>query len=210
MEPSAAPAPTTVCSSSMNRMISPWDSCTSLSTALSRSSNSPRYFAPAISAPISKAISFLFFRLSGTSPLTMRCAKPFDNGGFADAGIADQHGIVFAAPGEHLDHAANLFVAADHRVELALGGELGEVAAVLAESFVGRFGILRRHPLVAADIFERAGQFFAREAKLLEKASSRAAVVGHRQQQMLYGDVFVFDFFSFFFGLCEQAIQTRR
>ena len=27
MAPSAAPAPTTVCSSSMNKMISPWDSC---------------------------------------------------------------------------------------------------------------------------------------------------------------------------------------
>ena len=42
------------------------------STAFSRSSNSPRYFAPAISAPMSSASSFLSFRLSGTSPLTMR------------------------------------------------------------------------------------------------------------------------------------------
>ena len=49
---------------------------TSLSTALSRSSNSPRYLAPAISAPRSSATSCLFFRLSGTSPLTMRCASP--------------------------------------------------------------------------------------------------------------------------------------
>ena len=49
--PSALPAPTSVCISSMNRMILPSAAVISLSTAFSRSSNSPRYFAPAISAP---------------------------------------------------------------------------------------------------------------------------------------------------------------
>ena len=76
MAPSALPAPTMVCSSSMNRMMRPPSACTSDSTALSRSSNSPRYLAPAISAPMSSASSFLSFRLSGTSPLTMRWARP--------------------------------------------------------------------------------------------------------------------------------------
>ena len=86
--------------------------------------------------------------------------QAFDDGGFSHARIADQHGIIFAAPGQHLDHAANFFVAADHRIELALGGELGEVAAIFAESFIGRFRILRRHPLVAADLFERLPPIF--------------------------------------------------
>ncbi len=76
IEPSAAPAPTTVCSSSMNSMTSPCASVTSLSTAFSRSSNSPRYLAPAISAPRSSAITRLFLSDSGTSPFTMRCASP--------------------------------------------------------------------------------------------------------------------------------------
>ena len=49
---------------------------TSSSTALSRSSNSPRYFAPATNAPISSAKIFLFFNPSGTSPFTIRCASP--------------------------------------------------------------------------------------------------------------------------------------
>ena len=75
--PSALPAPTSVCISSMKRMISPAAAVTSVSTAFSRSSNSPRYFAPAISAPMSSASSFLsWIRLSGTSPLTMRSASP--------------------------------------------------------------------------------------------------------------------------------------
>ncbi len=74
--PSALPAPTSVCISSMKRMISPAAAVTSVSTAFSRSSNSPRYFAPAISAPMSSASSFLSFSDSGTSPLTIRSASP--------------------------------------------------------------------------------------------------------------------------------------
>ena len=69
MAPSVFPAPTIVCSSSINRMICP-------SEFLKRSSNSPRYFAPATSAPISRANSFLSFKPSGTSPFTIRCARP--------------------------------------------------------------------------------------------------------------------------------------
>src|SRR5436305_1513055 len=45
--PSVAPAPTIVCSSSMNRTSSPSAFLISVSTAFSRSSNSPRYFEPA-------------------------------------------------------------------------------------------------------------------------------------------------------------------
>ena len=74
--PSDLPAPTSVCISSMKRMISPAASVTSLSTDFSRSSNSPRYFAPAISEPMSSARSFLFAMLSGTSPLTILSASP--------------------------------------------------------------------------------------------------------------------------------------
>ena len=74
--PSAAPAPTIVCSSSMNRMIRPSADWISFSTAFSRSSNSPRYFEPASSAPMSSAHTRLPFSPSGTSPATMRCASP--------------------------------------------------------------------------------------------------------------------------------------
>ena len=76
MAPSALPAPTSVCISSMKRMIWPCAAWISESTAFSRSSNSPRYFAPAISAPRSSDSTFLSLRLSGTSPVTMRCASP--------------------------------------------------------------------------------------------------------------------------------------
>ena len=72
IEPSAAPAPTSVCNSSMNRMICPSDSVTSFSTAFKRSSNSPRYFAPAIKEARSSDTMRFGFKTSGTSPATMR------------------------------------------------------------------------------------------------------------------------------------------
>ena len=76
IEPSVAPAPTTVWSSSINITICPSDSSTSFKTAFKRSSNSPRNFAPATKAPKSNEINLSFFKLSGTSPLTIRWAKP--------------------------------------------------------------------------------------------------------------------------------------
>ena len=75
-DPSAAPAPTMVCNSSMNKMTWPCESVTSFKNAFSRSSNSPRNFAPAIIAPISIAMIRLFLSDSGTSPLMIRRASP--------------------------------------------------------------------------------------------------------------------------------------
>ena len=74
--PSVLPAPTMVWISSIKRITRPSSFASSFNTAFKRSSNSPRYLAPAIKAPISKESTRLFFKPSGTSPLTIRCAKP--------------------------------------------------------------------------------------------------------------------------------------
>ena len=71
-----APAPTTVCSSSMNVISWPPASLISSRTALSRSSNSPRYFAPATIAARSSESTRRPLRESGTSPATTRWARP--------------------------------------------------------------------------------------------------------------------------------------
>ena len=76
MAPSVLPAPTIRCSSSINRMICPSLFLTSSRTAFRRSSNSPRYLAPATRAPISREKTFLSFNASGTSPRTIRWARP--------------------------------------------------------------------------------------------------------------------------------------
>ena len=71
-----APAPTTVCSSSMKVTTCPSLAWISASTALSRSSNSPRYLAPATMPDRSSETSRLPLSESGTSPATIRCASP--------------------------------------------------------------------------------------------------------------------------------------
>ena len=70
------PAPTTVCSSSMNVITRPSEDLISSSTALSRSSNSPRYFAPATIAARSRLSTRRPLSESGTSPATTRWASP--------------------------------------------------------------------------------------------------------------------------------------
>ncbi len=75
----------------------------------------------------------------GDDPL----GEALDDRGLADAGLADQHGVVLGAPREHLDHATDLLVAPDHRVELALLGDLGQVAPEALERALLLLGGLR-------------------------------------------------------------------
>ena len=46
--------------------------------------------------------------------------EAFDDGGLADARLAEQHGVVLRAAREDLHDALDLLAAADDRVELAL------------------------------------------------------------------------------------------
>ena len=86
---------------------------------------------------MSSAKIFLFFSPSGHVAADDALRQPFDDGRLADAGLADEHRVVLRAARQHLDHAADFFVAADHRIELALAGELGQIAPVAGERLVG-------------------------------------------------------------------------
>ena len=59
--------------------------------------------------------------------------EALDDGGLADARLADQHRVVLRAAREDLHHALDLGLAPDDGVELALGRELRQVAAELVE-----------------------------------------------------------------------------
>ena len=73
--------------------------------------------------------------------------EAFDDGCFAHAGFPDQHRVVFRPAAEHLDHAPNFFVAADHRVELAAASLVGQVLGVLGQRLELAFRVLIRNPL---------------------------------------------------------------
>ncbi len=140
--PSAAPAPTIVCSSSMKRMIWP-----SESLDLGQDRLQPllelaavlraREQGADVERPHPLALQS-FWNVAGDDPLR----EALGDRRLADAGVADQHRVVLRPAREHLDHAADLLVAADDRVELSLLGELRQVAAELLERLVGALGIL--------------------------------------------------------------------
>ncbi len=70
-------------------------------------------------------------------------------------GLADEHRIVLGAALQDLNGAADLIVAADHGIELALGRALGKIDAV----FLERLAILLRARIVdlgaAANLLDR-------------------------------------------------------
>ena len=80
--------------------------------------------------------------------------ETFDDRGLADAGLADQHRIVLGASLQHLDGAADLVVAADDRIELALLRALGEVDRVLLQRLPAFLGVRVVHFLAAAHFLD--------------------------------------------------------
>src|SRR4029450_9468930 len=59
--------------------------------------------------------------------------EPFNDGGLAYAGLADQDRIVLRPAREDLDDAFDFLLTAYDRIELGLAGELGEIAGELIE-----------------------------------------------------------------------------
>ena len=96
----------------------------------------------------------LFFRPSGTSPLMMRCASPSTIAVLPTPGSPISTGLFLVRRCEHLDGAADLVVAADHRVELAGRGARGEVDGVLLQRLAALLGVGIRDLLPAAHFLD--------------------------------------------------------
>ena len=69
-----------------------------------------------------EAMQPLVLEALGHVALDDAAGQALDDGRLADAGLADEHRVVLGAAGQHLDDPADLLVAADDRVELALRG----------------------------------------------------------------------------------------
>ena len=104
--------------------------------------------------------------------------QALDDGGLADAGLADQHRIVLGAPLQHLDGAADLIVAADDRIELAGGGARGQVDGVLLQRLAALLGVGVGDLLAPAHFLDGLLDRAAHQAGLLEE---RARARGPRR-----------------------------
>ena len=132
-DPSPPPAPISMCSSSMNVMTRPSDSVISLSTALQALLELAAVHRTGDERRDVEGDELLVLEALGDVARDDALGEPLDDGGLADAGLADQHGVVLGAAGEHLADAADLAVAPDDGVELALLGAVGEVDPELLE-----------------------------------------------------------------------------
>ena len=111
--------------------------------------------------------TFVFERL-GHITLRDPLSKPFGDGRLADARLANQDRVVLGPAREDLDDAADLLLATDDRVELALACQGGEIPRVLLHRL--ELGLRRGigHPGRAANLGERLEQLLAGDAVPLE------------------------------------------
>ena len=130
--------------------------------------------------------------------------QAFDDGCFTHARLPDQHRIVLGAPGKYLNHAANLFIAANHRVELPSTRLLGQIASVALKSLILGLGILVGNSLRAA----HGGQSL--QDGIVSRAVTAENLLGsillelrRRQQQVFRRYVFIFEVVCFF----KRALQ---
>ena len=118
--PSALPAPTSVCISSMNRMMPPLDGRHLLQHGLQPLLELAAIFRAGDQRAHVERQQLLVLQALRHVAVDDAQRQAFDDGGLADAGLADQHRIVLGAARQHLDGAADFLVAADHRIELAV------------------------------------------------------------------------------------------
>ena len=123
--------------------------------------------------------------------------KALDDGGLADAGFADENGVVLRAPREHLNDTTDLFVAADDRVDLAFAGTGREVLAVLLERLELFLGIRRRDSVRAPHLAQRIQQLLAGDPDALV----------HGEQEMFDRQVVVVQVTPRLVGILEDVVQ---
>ena len=136
--------------------------------------------------------------------------QSFDDGRLADAGLADEHRIVLGAAREHLDDAADLFVAANDRVEFAALRFERQIAPVSLERFVGALGIFGRHALVAAHVAQRLEQLIFRHTGISQEPAGRGGGLRHGQQHVFDRDVVVLQRFGLVLCGAHDPRQLRR
>ena len=177
-----------------------------------RSSNSPRYFAPAISAR----------QVQGDEPLVLEALRDipgddapgqsFHNRRLAHARLANQDRVVLRAPGKHLDAAPDFHVPANDRVELVLLGQASQVAAILLQRLISGLRIGAGYALVPANLGEGLQKLVAACVEVLKDLPDGriGRLIEHRQGKMFYADVFVFKALGLVLGFCQQFVQALR
>ena len=137
--------------------------------------------------------------------------QALDDRRLADAGLADQHGVVLGAPRQHLHSAPDLLVAADHRIELAVARSVGEIAGVFLQRVILVLGAGRIGRATLADVVDRRVERLRRDAGVGQNLGRlRPLLHRQRKQKALDGDERIARLLGDLLGVVEQARRHRR
>ena len=130
--------------------------------------------------------------------------QPLDDRGLAHTGLTDQHRVILGTTLQHLDRAANLIVAANHRIELAGLGALGEIHGVFVQCFALVFcvGIIDGFP--ATHFRDLGRQHLLGHTGVLEQLAQLTVVITGRQQHHLGREILVTILLGFTVGQVQQ------
>src|ERR1700737_5099416 len=132
MAPSAEPAPTIVCSSSIKR-ITFFERTNLIHHGLDSLFELATIFCPGYhERKIERDDAFIaqqFRHIASRDFLS----QPFDDGGLSNPCFTDQAWVVFGASAGDLNHALDLILATNHRIQLAILRQLGQIAAERAQ-----------------------------------------------------------------------------
>ena len=81
--------------------------------------------------------------------------QSFNNGGFTNTRFTNQHRVVFGTALQNLNRTTNFFIAANHRVKLALLGTFGQIDGKFFQSLTLVFGSLIVHAFTSAHFLNR-------------------------------------------------------
>ncbi len=166
----------------------------------------------------------------GHLPIDDALGQPFDDGRLAHAGLTDEGRVVLGAPGQYLDDALDLRLAADDRVERVLLRQRGQVGRQLVDQ--GRlallFLLLLRWPplgrllLAGAGLGRRHGAFLQHsprlaanllgaDAELAQHVDGQPLILaGQAEEQVLGADVVLAHAPRFFDRVLQDALGAGR
>ena len=156
--------------------------------------------------------------------------EAFDDGRLADARFAQQHRVVLRAAAEDLDRPLDFVLAADHRVELLLAGELGEVAAEAVEggrlaaalaafaaclfadaAAAAAFAAFGAFDAVAEQVENFLADFLQLEAEVHQHLGGDAFLLAQQAEQDVLGaDVVVVQVAGLFHRVFDDLLGPRR
>ena len=142
-------------------------------------------------------------------------SQTLGDGGLADARLADQGRVVLGPAAQDLDHALDLGLAADDRIELVPASKLGEVATELVEQrrlrwLLGSGLSLCLRARVVEQTLDLRAHLLQRRAKILEDVSGDALALDQQpKQQVLGADVVVAHPARFLEGDLDHLLDAR-